>query len=375
MANPEHLAILKSGVEAWNEWRERNPDVKPDLRGANLSTWNLRAARLAGADLGEASLGRTDLTEADCHAASFWRAELIEAFLIRADVRGADFCVADLAAAYLVEANVERANLSFSQLCMCNFTRAKLTGARLYATARDDWIIEGVDCSYIFWDQYGSNRCPQHRDLAPGEFEQIYKTLPTIEYVFDNGMTPLDPVIMDRVVQAIREQNSEYDIKIDSINARGLAPSIKFTVQQEEHKDPALAKVTTVYEAKVHELAGRLDEARYFIQRLIDRPGSVSIVNATGQYLAIGGSTINIDQHIEYVTNLRDTIAALPEDSPTFAKVAKNTAMDLIGSALKDVAKGQVKEAARQIYELGKDLGPVIVNTAAYGFFKSCLGL
>jgi hypothetical protein len=34
-----------------------------------------------------------------------------------------------------------------------------------------------------------------------------------------------------------------------------------------------------------------------------------------------------------------------------------------------------VKKAAKQIIELGKDLGPVIVNTAAYGFFKSCLGL
>ncbi len=87
-----------------------------------------------------------------------------------------------------------------------------------------------------------------------------------------------------------------------------------------------------------------------------------------------GNATINIDQHIEYITNLRDAVAAQPEDSPTFSKIAKRTALDLIGSALKDVAKGQVKEAAKQIYELGKELGPVIVNTAAYGFFKSYPG-
>jgi len=31
MANEEHLKILKQGVEAWNKWREENPDIEPDL--------------------------------------------------------------------------------------------------------------------------------------------------------------------------------------------------------------------------------------------------------------------------------------------------------------------------------------------------------
>jgi len=48
------------------------------------------------------------------------------------------------------------------------------------ATARDDWIIEGVECRYIFWDADGKIRFPKGRDFAPGEFEQIYQMLPTI---------------------------------------------------------------------------------------------------------------------------------------------------------------------------------------------------
>ncbi len=49
MANPEHFEILKRGVEEWNQWRKNNPDVRPDLREADLSkreasTLNLSAA-------------------------------------------------------------------------------------------------------------------------------------------------------------------------------------------------------------------------------------------------------------------------------------------------------------------------------------------
>jgi hypothetical protein len=36
MSNPEHLKILKQGVEAWNKWREENPDFRPNLSGADL---------------------------------------------------------------------------------------------------------------------------------------------------------------------------------------------------------------------------------------------------------------------------------------------------------------------------------------------------
>jgi hypothetical protein len=41
MANEEQLEILKQGVEAWNKWREDNPEIKIDLSGANLSEADL----------------------------------------------------------------------------------------------------------------------------------------------------------------------------------------------------------------------------------------------------------------------------------------------------------------------------------------------
>lgn len=46
MANKDHLARLKQGVEAWNQWRGELKVRYPELQGADLC-----AANLTGADL------------------------------------------------------------------------------------------------------------------------------------------------------------------------------------------------------------------------------------------------------------------------------------------------------------------------------------
>jgi hypothetical protein len=44
-------------------------------------------------------------------------------------------------------------------------------------------------------------------------------------------------------------------------------------------------------------------------------------------------------------------------------------------AGLKDVAKRQLAEAAKKVFELGRDVAPMIVNTAAYNFFKGMMGM
>jgi hypothetical protein len=80
MANPEHLAKLREGPEAWNRWREEHLEVVPDLRDANLIGANLSGTNLIGANLSGAGLIRANLS---------W-AGLGEAYLLRANLRGAD---------------------------------------------------------------------------------------------------------------------------------------------------------------------------------------------------------------------------------------------------------------------------------------------
>jgi uncharacterized protein YjbI with pentapeptide repeats len=53
MANKEHLVLLRRVMESWNEWRKKNPETKPDLRGAILRGADFSEADLRGADLSE----------------------------------------------------------------------------------------------------------------------------------------------------------------------------------------------------------------------------------------------------------------------------------------------------------------------------------
>ena len=56
MANEEHVARLKQGVDAWNAWRREPPDARPDLHGADLHGADLRGAHLMLANLSGAIL-------------------------------------------------------------------------------------------------------------------------------------------------------------------------------------------------------------------------------------------------------------------------------------------------------------------------------
>jgi hypothetical protein len=95
VANEEHVAKLKKGVKAWNEWREANhPDVQPDLSGADL-----RHADLGGADLGGANLSEVDLTGAELFSAYLTGANLRSASLVAANLSRAELGAADLTVA------------------------------------------------------------------------------------------------------------------------------------------------------------------------------------------------------------------------------------------------------------------------------------
>ncbi len=71
MANEEHLALLKQGVNVWNEWREKNPKIRPDLRGADLRGENPKRENFSGADFSKANIQGADFTNAILQRTNF----------------------------------------------------------------------------------------------------------------------------------------------------------------------------------------------------------------------------------------------------------------------------------------------------------------
>jgi uncharacterized protein YjbI with pentapeptide repeats len=151
VADPEHIAKLMEGVSVWNSWRQKRPDVSPDLQGAHLSGANLRGAHLSyarlaqcvidkadlrgadltGAHVASAILTRTHLTGASLSLADLRWASLSEANLADADLKKADLLGADLRSATLVRASLSESNLRNVDMSLADLTRADVRSANL----------------------------------------------------------------------------------------------------------------------------------------------------------------------------------------------------------------------------------------------------
>lgn len=156
--NNEHLdLILNGGVGKWNKWRDENPRIKPDLRGAILTDANLNSidfhdALLDNINLKEAVLDRANLESASFRYAMLKEASFNGAKLTRADFTGANLKEVSLSGhnlrntvfnnAEMKEADLSLADMRDSELSYANLREADLTKADLRGAN-----IKGADLS------------------------------------------------------------------------------------------------------------------------------------------------------------------------------------------------------------------------------------
>ncbi len=141
-----HQDRLSLGVEDWNKWRERHPEIIPDLFEAVLSGATLANANLERANLAEAYLNKTDLSGAN---------------LSLSDLNGADLTDADLSGTLLQGAN---------------FKGAIITGICVEDCFIDtETSFDDVICDYIYLKRERQKRCPKRGNFGQGEFAKLFR--------------------------------------------------------------------------------------------------------------------------------------------------------------------------------------------------------
>ena len=121
MANEQNLKLINEAIEKhdiaiWNKWRQENPDIRPDLSGADLRRAYLKKAILHGVIFRDVNLRETDLSYADLSKSDLNKANLIRTHLSAANLTEANFSEANLDGAnfgdaLLLEADLNKANL------------------------------------------------------------------------------------------------------------------------------------------------------------------------------------------------------------------------------------------------------------------------
>jgi len=164
MANKEQLEILKSGVQAWNQWRGANPKIEIDLEKAELSSAKLQRANLSrinlsqamfikadlhGTDLTGSNLFKADFTMANLRNASLYSTNLSYSTLYHSLLGGCDLVGANLRGADLSDAELDEARLIYADLFRANITRASLKKANLEKAILGQTILNGLDLSEI----------------------------------------------------------------------------------------------------------------------------------------------------------------------------------------------------------------------------------
>ncbi len=169
MASKEHLTIIKAGVDAWNGWRKDNPNVVPNLSGADLGAVldgpskpiaftvnqfdidvvirgaDLRGCDFSGADLRDASLHNTNLARADFRGANLERAKITSAALVHADFSEAKLVNADFSHSNLAWTNLSEANLMGACLRGVIFDEeTQLKGAKVDRCKIDRYALESL---------------------------------------------------------------------------------------------------------------------------------------------------------------------------------------------------------------------------------------
>ena len=246
-ANLELLLALGS-VPAWNEWRRKHPEVRPDFQGQNLygvfseidAPFLVKGARarlsgmdLRGANLRFAFLEFADLSEADLTDADLDGAILTDSNLDKARLEAANLHDANLRRASLQGTILRRANLMFAQFNEANLSGADLRDASIYGVSA--WRVrvdDGTRQTELRVRPYGDEQTITVDDIEIAQFIFALFSAERLRHVIDT-VTSKVVLILGRFTE---ERKKVLDALRDELRKRNYIP-VLFDFEKPDSRD------------------------------------------------------------------------------------------------------------------------------------------
>lgn len=145
----DFVALLKKGVESWNQWRSHYPNFPCTLEGADLSGQYLFECDLSGVNLKNVNLQRACLIGADFRWADLTDANLIGAYLSEANFYGANLNGTDFTDASLERADLRRVHRLGKQMdagiTLAQMSKAVKEAAALSSVAQEAGSVQVIE--------------------------------------------------------------------------------------------------------------------------------------------------------------------------------------------------------------------------------------
>jgi len=345
--------------------------TKLDLSGADLSNANLR-----GADLSEAHLCDVNLKEADLNKAILSGAELSGADLSRASLSGAFLIKTEFRGVNLSGANLSRATLSWADLYYTNLTaavlrnatlssadlegaslnNANISGANIYHIKTPSWKIEGIKCTHIYcynpfrtnYEDIEKKRKESRREFEEGEFEAIYKSVPTIELWFRDKFSFTDELRLMDIQDRLQREVHDAHISLKKKEWVGKDMVITLTVEGEDKVKETAEAVDRLYDDKglEREFVRGMDDAlnRKLFQSI---PGMNQAITSACGSDDKRGSPVTINNNITIINQFGDGHSAVLSDSVNKSAIGPGATINIIQKYEEN--KPEVDELLKQL--------------------------
>jgi hypothetical protein len=275
-----------------------------DFSGAYLGCGNFSGALLnnatfSGAELYEAKFIETNLSEANLSRAALHEANLSLANLSDANHTYAFFNNANLGTANLNGANLQGSILEEVNLNRANLSGADITGSTFWGVSTSGWKIDGIKAEYVYFCRSEELEKERYKRIFhEGQLDALFKSLPTVELIFIEGLSPTSLFTLSMIIEKIGLQNPSLGVKMADVRKNEFETRIGVKIDKDEHLIEVGQLIHEAMDQAIRAIPANIFPSNFpeALEKLPHKHHSAIVVNMvqpTFQFIKADGSTLS----------------------------------------------------------------------------------